>query len=215
MDGRGDAARPDLDAAFRSFASTCAFVVGAGGFAYSAAFVAVLRGSGEPAEAASAVFLLVGGLLATPALVAVYLMLRATSPGMALWALAIGLAGAIGSAIHGGFDLANVINEPSGSAGGFPNAIDPRGLLTFGFAAVGTGAVAWLILSGGRLPRGLGIVAAVLSALLVVIYVGRLIVLDPTHPVLLLAALATGFVVNPLWWIWLGGSIRRTPALER
>jgi len=212
MDEHGRPGARRLDPAFRGFAAACAFVVGIGGFAYSASFVAVLRGSGEPAAAASAVFLLLGGLLATPVLVAVYLLLRPTSPGMALWAMTIGLAGAIGSAIHGGFDLANVINEPGATAEGFPNAIDPRGLLTFGFAAVGTGAVAWLILRGGRLPRGLGIVAAVLSALLLVIYFGRLVVLDPTHPVLLVAALATGFIVNPLWWIWLGTSIRRESA---
>ena len=199
----------DLDPVFAGFASACAFVVGVGGLAYSIAFVAVLRGSGDPAVAASSLFLLLGGLLATPVLVAVYLLLRPTSPGLALWALAIGLAGALGSAIHGGFDLANVINEPLGRLGGYPNAVDPRGLLTFGLAAVGTAAVGWLILRGGRLPRGLGLVAAALSVLLLVIYLGRLVLLDPTHPVLLVAALAAGFVVNPAWWIWLGVSIRR------
>jgi hypothetical protein len=203
----------DPDTAFRGFAAACAMAVGVGGLAYSVAFVAVLRGSGTPAAAASDAFLLLGGLLATPVLVAVYLILRPTSPGMALWALSIGLAGAIGSAIHGGFDLANVINEPAGTGGGFPNAIDPRGLLTFGFAAVGTAAVSWLILRGGRLPRGLGVVAAVLAALLLVIYVGRLVLLDPQHPVLLAAALVTGFVVNPLWWIWLGVAIHRAAPL--
>ena len=200
--------RDPLDPVFRGFAAACAFVVGIGGFAYSAAFVAVLRGSGRPAATAAALFLLLGGLLATPVLVAVYLVLRATSPGLALWALAIGATGAIGSAIHGGFDLANVINEPAGSGGGFPNPVDPRGLLTFGFAAIGTAGVSWLILRGGRLPRGLGVVAAVLAVLLLVIYLGRLILLDPTHPALLVAALATGFVVNPVWWVWLGMSIR-------
>lgn len=196
---------------FRRFAAWCALVVGVGGFAYAAAFVAVLRGSGEPAAVASAVFLLIGGLLATPVLVAVYLILRPTSPGMALWALTIALTGAIGSAIHGGFDLANLINEPAGSGGGFPNAVDPRGLLTFGFAAVGTAAVAWLIRRGGRLPGKLGLVAAVLAALLLVIYLGRLVLLDPEHPILLVAALATGFVVNPLWWSWLGVELRKGP----
>lgn len=169
MDDRSNTHVPQPDPVFRRFAAGCAYVVGIGGFAYAVAFVAVLRGSGEPAAAASAAFLLIGGLLATPVLVAVYLILRPTSPGMALWALTIGLAGAIGSAIHGGFDLANVINEPAGSGGGFPNAVDPRALLTFGFAAVGTAVVAWLILRGGRLPRRLGLVAAVLAALLLVI----------------------------------------------
>ena len=202
-----DGSQPDP--AFRRFAAGCAYLVGVGGFAYAVAFVALLRGSGEPAAVASAAFLLLGGVLATPVLVAVYTILRPTSPGMALWALAIGLAGSIGSAIHGGFDLANLINEPAGSGGGFPNAVDPRGLLTFGFAAVGTAAVAWLILRGRRLPRRIGLIAIVLAALLLVIYLGRLVLLDPEHPVLLAAAVATGFVVSPLWWIWLGAELRR------
>lgn len=212
MDGRLDPDVQYLDPSFRRFAAGCAFLVGLGGLAYAVAFVAVLRGSGEPAAAASATFLLLGGLLATPVLIAVYLVLRPTSPGMALWALAIGLAGAIGSSVHGGFDLANVINEPAAEAGGFPSAVDPRGLLTFGFAAVGTAAVAWLILRGERLPRGLGLVAAALAALLLVIYLGRLVVLDPEHPVLLVAALTTGFVANPIWWVWLGVELRRPPS---
>jgi hypothetical protein len=139
----------------------------------------------------------------------VYLLLRSTSPGLALWSLAIGLTGALGSAIHGGFDLAKVINPPSTDAGGLPNAVDPRGLLTFGFAAIATAAIAWLIPRSGRLPRGLAGVAIALAALLFVIYLGRLVVLDPTHPALLVAALTAGFVVNPLWWLWLGVSIRK------
>jgi hypothetical protein len=205
----GDTGTPhDLDAAFARFASGCAYAVGIGGLAYSIAFVAVLRGSGEPAAAASSAFLLLGGLFATPVLVAVYLLLRSASPGLALWSLSIGLTSALGSAIHGGFDLANVINAPSMDAGGLPNAVDPRGLLTFGFAAIATAAIAWLILRSGRLPRGLAGVAIALAALLFVIYLGRLVVLDPTHPALLVAALATGFVVNPLWWLWLGVSLR-------
>jgi hypothetical protein len=121
MDMKTELDVPPLDPTFRRFAGACAYVVGIGGFAYAVAFVAVLRGSGEPAAAASAMFLLLGGLLATPVLVAVYLILRPTSPGMAVWALTVGLAGAIGSATHGGFDLANVINEPAGDAGGFPS----------------------------------------------------------------------------------------------
>jgi hypothetical protein len=209
MDERVDARAADLDPTFVRFATVCAFAVGIGGFAYSAAFVAVLRGSGEPAAAATAIFLLLGGILATPVLVALYMLVRPASPGLALWAVVIALAGAIGSAIHGGFDLANVINDPAGPGSGFPNAVDPRGLLTFGFAAIATGVFAWLIVRGGALPRGLGILAGILAVLLAVIYVGRLVVLDPTHPVLLVAALTTGFVVNPLWWLWLGASIRR------
>jgi hypothetical protein len=45
--------------------------------------------------------------------------------------------------------------------------------------------------------------------LLVVIYLGRLIALDPKNPALLLPALVEGFVVNPAWFAWVGRSFAR------
>jgi hypothetical protein len=38
----------------------------------------------------------------------------------------------------------------------------------------------------------------------VLIYLGRLIVFDATNPLLLGPAALEGFIVNPLWYIWLG-----------
>ena len=43
-----------------------------------------------------------------------------------------------------------------------------------------------------------------LAILLVTIYLGRLIVVDPASPVILVPILLAGFVVNPAWYIWLG-----------
>ncbi len=90
------------------------------------------------------------------------------------------------------------------SAAGLPNETDPRGLLTFGATALALFIVAWLILRGAEFPRGLAYLAFVSAVLLVVIYLGRLIVLNPKSPVLLVAALLFGFVVNPAWYVWLG-----------
>ena len=122
----------------------------------------------------------------------------------------LGLAGALGAAIHGGFDLANTLNPPSLPAdlatalAGLPSQVDPRGLLTFGVAGVALFVVAWLIGRGASLPRGLGYLAYLLAILLVIIYVGRLTILNPANPVLLVPILLTGFLVNPAWYIWLG-----------
>lgn len=69
--------------------------------------------------------------------------------------------------------------------------------------------LAWLIVRVGTLPRRLGQLGFVSAALLVVIYVGRLTVLNPKAPVLLAAALLVGFVVNPAWFVWLGLELRR------
>jgi hypothetical protein len=44
---------------------------------------------------------------------------------------------------------------------------------------------------------------------LIVIYLARLIILDPGNPILLVPVLASGFVVNPGWYVWMGISLRR------
>jgi len=200
-----------IDRAFERFAAACAFVVGVGGFVYAILFVTILRGSGQPAETASAVLLLVGGLLSTAVLVAVYERLRAPGGPFARWALLLGTVAAIGSAVHGGFDLANVFNRPR-IGFSIPSPVDPRGLLTFGVTAIAVLVLAWLILRTGAFPRRLAYVGFAAALLLGVIYVGRLTVLDPKSPVLLVAALLAGFVVNPLWYVWLGLELRREPA---
>jgi hypothetical protein len=50
----------------------------------------------------------------------------------------------------------------------------------------------------------LGYLAAVL---LIILYLGRLIIYTPTNPVILIPALLSGFLVNPIWYIWLGISL--------
>jgi hypothetical protein len=199
---------PD-DRTFERFAGICAIVVGAGGFAYAVAFVVILRGSeGSGAEKASALFLLLGGLLTTAVLVALYERLRASAGAFALWALLLGVVAALSSAAHGGYDLANAINKP-GTNLSLPSSTDPRGLMTFGVTAIAALVFGWLILRTGAFPRNLGYLALASGVLLVVIYLGRLIVLDPKSPVLLVAALLAGFIVDPLFYIWLGMELRR------
>jgi hypothetical protein len=213
--GSSRVAQPSVsDESFSRFAGTCAVVVGAGGFIYSVAFITLLRGGGDAAATTGATFLLVSSLLATPVLVAVYLRLRPGGPGLALWGLLVGTVAALGTAIHGGFDLANQINPPATAYGDLPNAVDPRGLLTFGLSGLGLAVTAWLIVRSGLLPRNLGLVGAVLAALLVLVYLGRLIILDPEHPLLLAAAGLAGFIVNPVWWVWLGRELGRPDRLQ-
>lgn len=77
-------------------------------------------------------------------------------------------------------------------------------MLTFGAAGLALFIVAWLIVSGGQFSRWLGYVAYLSAVLLVVIYLGRLIVLDPTNLVILVPVLLNGFFVNPILYIWLG-----------
>jgi len=188
---------------FDRFAGFCAVLAGILGFLYSIAFV-VLQ-----SELLSGLFLLLGGLLTTAALTALYGRLREAHPLFALWGLLLGVAGALGSAIHGGYDLAVSINPPASPPVELPNPIDPRGLLTFGVAGIALFIIAWLIMQSGVFSKGLGYLGYLLAILLVVLYLGRLIVLAPTNPVILVPALLVGFLVNPAWYIWLGIALWR------
>ena len=197
---------------FGRFAGVCAILAGVVGFLYSVAFIVISPGAPALGDLLSALFLTLGGLMTSAALVGVYHRLRETEAAFAMWALLLGLIGAVGSTIHGGYDLANAINLPGAIPSGvanLPNAIDPRGLLTFGVAGISVFVVAWLMGRGGGFPQGLSVLGYVLAVLLVVIYLGRLIVLQPTNPVLLVPALLTGFIVNPIWYIWLGIALQR------
>ncbi len=52
--------------------------------------------------------------------------------------------------------------------------------------------------------RGAAYLAFLSAALLVYVYVGRLVILNPKSPGLLAGAVLVGFVVNPVLFVWLG-----------
>src|SRR5262249_48077996 len=114
-----------------------------------------------------------------------------------------------GAAVHGGYDLANAINVPAtnaAAAANLPSQVDPRGLLTFGVAGLALFIFAWLMGQGG-FARGISLLGYGLAALPVIIYLARLIVLQPTNPILLVPVLLVGFILNPVFYIWLGLSL--------
>lgn len=189
-------------ASFERLAGICAILAGVADFLYAIAFV-VLQNA-----LLSGLFLMSGGLLTTAALVAIYERLRRTEATFALWALLLGMTGALGSAAHGGYDLANAVNPPP-SIPDLPNPVDPRGLMTFGVAGIALFVVAWLIGRGGEFSRGLGYLAYASAVLLLALYLGRLIVLDPTNPMILVPALLNGFLINPAFYLWLGLALLR------
>lgn len=193
---------------FERFAGTCAILTGTAAFLYAVSFI-ILR-----SPLLSGLFLLLQGLLATAALVAVYRRLMNTDGSFALWALLLGVVGAAGSAIHGGFDLANAINPPPDGIPNLPSQIDPRGLLTFGVMSVAFFTIAWLIGRGEQFPRGLSYWSYLLGAVLLVLYLGRLTILDVSNPVILVPAILGGFIVNPAWYIWLGLSLWQPAAMR-
>jgi hypothetical protein len=70
---------------FERFAGLCAIMVGIVGFLYAVAFVTLQH------DLLSALFLMLGGLLSSAVLVAIYNRLRETDAAFALWALCLAL----------------------------------------------------------------------------------------------------------------------------
>lgn len=187
--------------AFERFGGLCALLAGLVNLCYAVAFVVVKT------DAASALFLLLAGLAGVPVLVALYGRLRPTEPGAALCALVPGVGGAFGAATHGGYDLANALHPPRAGLATLPNAVDPRGLATFGLIGLAVLAFSWLIRRGGRLPAGLGTLGYLLGVLLLALWLGRLIVLDADSLLIAVPALLAGFLVGPAWYLWLGRAL--------
>jgi hypothetical protein len=187
---------------FRSSASVAAVLAGAAGLVYSLAFVVVRS------ELLAALMLTLGGLLSVVALVALFGLVREAGTGLATVGLIFGVVGVLGAAVHGAYDLANVLQPVAATAG--PNAADPRGFLTFGVAGLGVLALSALALRTARVPRAWGWLGLFLGVLLLIIYLGRLVLVDARNPLLLVPAALTGLVINPLWYIWLGLILRRT-----
>ncbi len=204
------------DKAFVRFGGTCAVLAGIVGFLYSAAFLLSAR-STDPQLAKTggllaALFLTVGGLLSSALMAALYDHLREGEGGFPLWALVVGAMGAAGSAIHGAYDLANAVNPPVSNVpnlADLPSQIDPRGFLTFGAAGIAILIFSRLIVQNGKLPKNIGNLGLLLGILLVVIYLARLIILDAANPIVVVTVVITGFLVNPVWNIWLGINLRR------
>lgn len=211
---------------FDRFAGISAILAGIAILLYAISFVVITRSAPELGGKLSALFLLLNGLLITTPLVALYSRLQETDGPFALWALLLGIAGALGAAVHGGYDLANAINPPVGITPELtaalitlPNQIDPRGLLTFGVSGIALFAFVGLMGRSNAFPTGLRVLGYALAVLLCWLYLGRLIILDPTNPLLIAPVLLAGFIVNPLWYLWLGIILQRqasaTPQMNR
>jgi len=192
-----------MNTSFERFAGWGAILAGLSGFLYSISFIVLQN------ELLSALFLMLGGLFSTSALTAIYQRLRGTENGFALLGFLFGLSAALGSAIHGGYNLANAIHSPASSIAGLPSAIDPHGLLTFGVAGLGLFILSWLMTQGMRFPRGLAYLGYLSSILMIILYLGRLIILQATNLAIVIPALLEGFIVNPLWYVWLGLTLIR------
>lgn len=191
------------------FAGWAALLAAAIGLLYSVAFVVLQN------PLLYSVCLMVGGLLSLLVMTALFQRLSATDAALARLGWLLGAAAALGATIHGGYDLANVLNPPGelpAAVAALPSQVDPRGLLTFGLAGLAVLIAAQIMRSDPGFSRGFTALTFLLGALLLVVYLGRLIVLSPANPLVLLPAALTGFLLNPVWYFLLGMRLRASTA---
>lgn len=199
-----------MKSSFNSLAGWLAILAGVFGLLYAIAFVIITRSRPELGVLLSALFLLLGGLSSLFALTGLFQSLREVESSYALLAFVLSIGAAAGSLIHGGYDLSNALHPPATLNTDLPSAIDPRGLLTFGVASIGLFVFSWLINTSDKFPKGLAYLGYLSAFLMIVLYLGRLIILDPSSRLILLPAALEGFLVNPIWYIWLGAKLLST-----
>lgn len=206
--------------AYRRFAGSAAPAAAVTTFVYSVAFVAVTPVSPHAGRTLAALCLGLGALFSTAVLVGIYDAVRETDPARALWGLLLGIIGAAGALVHGGYDLAVALGPASGAGvpAGALSPVDPRGLLTFGASGVGLAVLAGLMAQGssggraGAFPGPLAGLGYLLAVLEIILYLGRLLIVTPSNPLIVVPALLAGFIVGPAWYLWLGVVFRRAPA---
>ena len=183
---------------FARFSSTCSYLAAACGLAYSVVFVATTDDDTRFGEGLEGALLMAGGVLAIVVAAALYERVREREPGFSLVALLLGAAGGFGAAVHGAYQLALAVEGLDAASDELPNAVDPRGFLTFGLTAAAVALFASLL--GGRV-RAVGFAFAVLLAIL---WIGRLVGGDADDVALLLPAALAGLVANPAWYVLVG-----------
>lgn len=187
------------------FCSAAAYLAAVAGLGYSVVFVASTDDDSRFGEGLEGALLLTGGVLALAVFAGLHEHVRERDSGFALLALLLGAGGGFGAAIHGAYQLALAAHgTPETSE--LPNAVDPRGFLTFGLTGAAVASFGWLL--GGRL-RTVGFVFAVL---LLILWIGRLAGADADDVALLLPAALAGFVANPLWYVLVGRELGHSPA---
>ncbi len=200
--------------AYERLAGIGAIAAGIGGLVYSVAFLGgVVAGKApELGITVASIALMAGGFLSVMVLVALYRRLLDSAAAVGLLGLMLVAVGATGAMVHGGYDLAVTLQPPVTDVlaeAQLPHPMDPRGLLTFGISGLGLLVIAMQSRRSATLPANLATLGMAVGLLLIVVYLGRLIVLDPTNLLVAVPAGLTGLILSPAFYIWLGVELRR------
>lgn len=192
---------------FQRFAGWSALAAAAAGVTFTVAFSVVVREGDRWAKWVSALALAGGGLLALPVLIALYALLRDREPEYAFLGVLLGAIGVLATAAHGAFDIAGLSKPVKPDLSNVPSFVDPRGFATFGLTALALLVFGLIGLRAGGLDSTVARLAVLAAVLLVVLYVGRLTVLDPEANVIKATALISGLIVNPAFFLLFARSL--------
>ncbi|MEX0665370.1 MAG: hypothetical protein WD598_11475 [Acidimicrobiia bacterium] len=196
-----------MTSTFQRFAGSTAVLAAAVSVIYTITFALYVREDYHWAHWASAIAFMASGLIVVPVFVALHARVREHEPQFAMLALVAGLVGAFGASIHGAFDVAVLAKPVEGKAASFPSQIDPRGFLTFAITGAALGLFGWLSRRNSNLPRALAPVGGVATLLLLVVYFGRMIAVDPNRNFIRFSAVVVGLVIVPAFYALVARSL--------
>ena len=200
---------------FDRTASWMAYLSAVVALAYSLSFAYYVREGDRWAQYTSSGLLIAGGVFGLPVLIAIYLRVRHVDEGFAIVALVVALAAAFGTMLHGAHDVAVFAHPDQVTTGAdYPNFTDPRGFSTF--ALFGLGMIVLAAMSrGAGFRKPIPLVGAVSGVLAVIVYIGRVTVLDTKRWWVATAAIGAGIIGVPLWNVLVGRALgaRETAAV--
>lgn len=178
--------------------SALALALAFGGVVYGILFVLVARGTTDSVFRTWLAVGIIGGLAGAGVFAALYERVRGTSATLALWAVAVGVAGSLGQTLNAsvtlGFDV-------TGTSGDTP---DPLGILRFGLTGIALILFGLAMSRDRSIPNNLAALGVAAGALLIVSYAGRIAgFITPASKASLIPPLLYGLVVHPLFYFWL------------
>lgn len=204
------------DGSFGRLAGALSIGVAVGGLAYALLFGWIVLGPPDGVFEAWLVLGILGGLAVTGVFVGAYEAFRDLGRPFLLWALLLGVGAGLGQMLNASVALGYEMGAAVPPPGGFEGTPDPVGILRFGINGLALFLLGWVITRAPGLPRALGLLAELGGVLLVIMYVGRLTgVIDTAQRLTLIPPVAYGLLVHPVFFAWLGSSLRRRTAAAR